>query len=66
MLDAAKSHNVRAQPIGHTAHGTFLIERNGTPLIRIAAQELTRVWRSAFALLLGGDSIEWSAGVPAG
>ena len=58
VLDAASKHGVAAKRIGHTAHGTFLIERNGVPLIRVAAQELARVWSSAFALLLGGDSID--------
>ncbi|MGN6182612.1 MAG: phosphoribosylformylglycinamidine synthase subunit PurL [Thermoanaerobaculia bacterium] len=59
VLDAARRAGVRAQRIGHTAHGTFLIERNGKPLVRIAAQELARVYRSSFALLLGGDTIEY-------
>ena len=58
VLAAASKHGVTARRIGHTAHGTFLIERNGVPLVRVAAQELGRVWRSAFALLLGGDTIE--------
>jgi phosphoribosylformylglycinamidine synthase II len=58
VLDAARRAGVRAQRIGHTAHGTFLIERNGTPLVRVAAQELARIYRSSFALLLGGDTIE--------
>jgi phosphoribosylformylglycinamidine synthase subunit PurL len=58
VLDAASSRGVAAKRIGHTAHGTFLIERNGVPLIRVAAQELNRVWSSAFALLLGGDTID--------
>ncbi len=31
---------------------------NGIPLIRISAQEVTRVWHSSFALLLGGDTVE--------
>ena len=58
VLAMANARGVKAQRIGHTAHGTFLIERNGVPLVRIAAQELARVWRSSFALLLGGDTIE--------
>jgi phosphoribosylformylglycinamidine synthase len=58
LLALASQHGIRVQPIGHTAYGTFLIERNGVPLVRIAAQELARVWRSAFALLLGGDTID--------
>ncbi|HYR29916.1 MAG TPA: AIR synthase related protein, partial [Thermoanaerobaculia bacterium] len=58
VLDAASKHGVAARRIGHTSHGTFLIERNGVPLIRVAAQELSRVWRSAFGLLLGGDTID--------
>ncbi|HEX7828921.1 MAG TPA: phosphoribosylformylglycinamidine synthase subunit PurL, partial [Thermoanaerobaculia bacterium] len=58
VLDAARKAGVRAQRIGHTSHGTFLIERNGVPLVRVAAQELARVYRSSFALLLGGDTID--------
>jgi phosphoribosylformylglycinamidine synthase len=58
VLSAATRAGVKAQRLGHTAHGTFLIERNGTPLVRVAAQELARVYRSSFALLLGGDTIE--------
>ncbi|HEY0155851.1 MAG TPA: phosphoribosylformylglycinamidine synthase subunit PurL [Thermoanaerobaculia bacterium] len=58
VLELARNRGVAAQRIGHTAFGTFLVERNGTPLVRVAAQELARVWRSAFALLLGGDTID--------
>ncbi|HEX2121145.1 MAG TPA: AIR synthase related protein, partial [Thermoanaerobaculia bacterium] len=57
-LEAANKAGVQAARIGHTAHGTFLIERHGRPLVRVSAQELTRVWRSAFALLLGGDTAD--------
>ena len=38
--------------IGRTQTATFLIERNGVPLIRTTTMELARIWRSAFALLL--------------
>jgi phosphoribosylformylglycinamidine synthase II len=58
VLALAKSHGVPAMRIGHTAAGVFLVERNGVPLIRIAPQEIARVWRSAFALLLGGDTVD--------
>jgi phosphoribosylformylglycinamidine synthase subunit PurL len=58
VLDVASKRGVTAKRIGHTAHGVFLIERNGVPLVRVAAQELARVWSSAFALLLGGDSVD--------
>ncbi|HEV7767023.1 MAG TPA: phosphoribosylformylglycinamidine synthase subunit PurL [Thermoanaerobaculia bacterium] len=58
VLGAAKNAGVAAQRIGYTAYGTFLIERNGMPIVRTSAQELARVWRSAFALLLGGDTPE--------
>jgi phosphoribosylformylglycinamidine synthase II len=57
VLELAQSAGVPAQRIGHTAHGTFLIERNGVPLIRIAAQELTRVWRTSFEKHLGGEDV---------
>ena len=54
----AKKHGVPAMHIGRTETAVFLIERNGVPLIRTTAPELSRIWRSAFALLLGGDTIE--------
>ena len=56
LLRRAKEHSVPAMPIGHTAAGAFLIERNGVALVRISSLELARIWRSAFALLLSGDS----------
>jgi len=46
------------QKIGRTVAGAFVIERNGVPLIRTSAEEMARVWRSAFALLLGGDTVD--------
>jgi len=58
VLELAREAGVPARRIGHTAHGTFLIERNGVPLVRIAPQELSRVWRSAFEALLAGDTID--------
>lgn len=58
VLEAAANAGVAAKHIGYTAYGTFLIERNGVPLIRISAQEAARVWRSSFALLLGGDTVD--------
>ena len=58
VLSLASKNGLKALRIGRTSHGTFLIERNGVPLVRVAAQELARVWRTAFALLLGGDSID--------
>jgi len=58
VLRIAREHGVHAQRIGHTAAGAFLIERNGVPLIRTTAPELARIWRTAFALLLGGDTID--------
>ena len=57
VLELARERGVHAQRIGHTAHGTFLIERSGTPLVRIAAQEVTRVWRAAFERALGGEDV---------
>ncbi len=58
LLRLAKYHGVRAVRIGRTEPAVFLIERNGVPLVRTAVPELARIWRSAFALLLGGDSID--------
>ncbi len=58
ILGRAKEAGIPAMRIGRTEAGTFLIERNGVPLIRTSAPELTRVWRTAFALLMGGDSVD--------
>jgi len=58
VLDAAREAGVAAHRIGHTAYGTFLIERNGVPLVRTSAQELHRVWRAGFAAQLAGDSVD--------
>jgi phosphoribosylformylglycinamidine synthase II len=58
VLRLANKHGVPALRIGRTTVAAFLIERNGVPLVRTSTPELSRIWRSAFALLLGGDSIE--------
>jgi len=57
VIDLARERGVRAQRIGYTSHGTFLIERAGVPLIRIAAPEVTRVWKTAFEAALGGEDV---------
>jgi len=54
----AAAFGVPARMIGKTTNAAFLIQRNGVPLIRTSTPELARIWRSAFGLLLGGDSIE--------
>jgi phosphoribosylformylglycinamidine synthase len=58
VLARAKRFGVPAVAIGRTETATFLIERNGTPLVRTTTPELRRIHRSAFALLLGGDGVE--------
>jgi len=58
VLGIARQHGCAAMRIGRTEVAAFLIERNGVPLVRTSTPELTRIWRSAFALLLGGDSID--------
>jgi len=58
VLRLAQQHGLAAMRIGRTEVAAFLIERNGVPLIRTPTPELARIWRSAFALLLGGDSID--------
>ncbi|HEY8712938.1 MAG TPA: phosphoribosylformylglycinamidine synthase subunit PurL, partial [Thermoanaerobaculia bacterium] len=52
VLRRANDAGVRAMRIGRTAAATFVIERNGVPLIRTNAPALAHVWRSAFALFL--------------
>jgi len=56
LLSRAYKAGVPARQIGRTETAMFLVERNGVPLIRTTTPELTRIWRSAFALLLGGDT----------
>ena len=58
VLLRAKRRSVPARQIGRTETAVFLIERDGVPLVRTTSQELSRIYRSAFALLLGGDSID--------
>jgi phosphoribosylformylglycinamidine synthase II len=58
LLRLTKNHGLPAMRIGRTEVAAFLIERNGVPLVRTSTPELARIWRSSFALLLGGDSIE--------
>jgi phosphoribosylformylglycinamidine synthase subunit PurL len=54
----ANRDGITATHIGRTVAAAFLIERNGVRLIRTTVPELARIWRSSFALLLAGDSIE--------
>jgi len=56
VLRIAREHGVTAQRIGRTVAAAFVIERRGVPLVRTNAMELGRIWRTAFGLLLGGDS----------
>ncbi len=58
LLRLAKHHGVPAMHIGRTKPAVFLIERNGVPLVHTTTPELSRIWRSAFALLLGSDTID--------
>jgi phosphoribosylformylglycinamidine synthase II len=58
LLRLARHHGIPAMRIGRTEPAVFLIERNGVALIRATTPELSRIWRSAFGLLLGGDTID--------
>ena len=58
VLNRASASGVPALRIGRTEPAVFLIERKGVPLIRSTVPELARIWRSAFGLLLGGDTID--------
>ncbi|HEX9501974.1 MAG TPA: AIR synthase related protein, partial [Thermoanaerobaculia bacterium] len=58
LLTLAKKHGVPAMRIGRTEPAVFIIERSGVALVRTTTPELSRIWRSALALLLGGDSID--------
>jgi len=57
LAELAASANLPIRRIGHTAHGVFLIERAGRPLVKIAPQELHRLWHSAFERHLGGEDV---------
>ncbi|HVS31506.1 MAG TPA: phosphoribosylformylglycinamidine synthase subunit PurL [Thermoanaerobaculia bacterium] len=58
VLALAKDFAIPARKIGRTETATFLVQRNGALLVRATVPEITRVWRTAFGLLLGGDSID--------
>jgi phosphoribosylformylglycinamidine synthase len=58
VLDAAQRHGVSAMRIGTTGGDTLAIRRNGVELVEAKLGELRRIWTSAFAQLLSGDSIE--------
>jgi len=58
VLSRARRFAVPARAIGKTGTATFLLERNGVFLVKTTTPELSRIWRSAFALLLGGDSVD--------
>ena len=57
LIELAQAGNLPIRRLGHTAHGVFLIENHGVPVVRIAPQELHRVWRSAFERHLGGEDV---------
>ncbi|MHB0969829.1 MAG: phosphoribosylformylglycinamidine synthase subunit PurL [Thermoanaerobaculia bacterium] len=58
VLELARKHGVSAFEAGRTSVATFLIERNGVPIVRTTTPELRRVWTEALPKLLAGDSIE--------
>jgi phosphoribosylformylglycinamidine synthase II len=58
VLEMASKHGIAARRLGHTAYGLFVIERGGVRLVHVGSSELERIWRSAFALLLGGDTVD--------
>jgi phosphoribosylformylglycinamidine synthase len=58
VLALAEKHGVPAMCIGRTETAVFRIERDDVALVRTTTPELARIWRSAFGLLLGGDSID--------
>ncbi|HUF18533.1 MAG TPA: phosphoribosylformylglycinamidine synthase subunit PurL [Thermoanaerobaculia bacterium] len=58
VLALAARHGVPAFEAGRTVDATFLIRRRGKVLVRSTVPELHRIWSTAFALLLSGDSVE--------
>ncbi len=58
VLRAAEKHVVPAFHAGRTVDAAFLIRRGGEILVRSTVPELHRIWSTAFALLLSGDSVE--------
>jgi len=58
VLLAARSAGVPAFSIGRTETAVFVVTKGSEVLIRATTPELNRVWDTAFAQLLSGDSIE--------
>ena len=58
VLRAAEERSVFAMKIGTTMKGSFRVTRGGATLLESTPEALHRIWSSAFALLLAGDSIE--------
>ena len=58
ILRIAEKHAVPAFEMGRTHDAVFIVRRNGEPLVRTTVPEIERIWSSAFASLLSGDSIE--------
>jgi phosphoribosylformylglycinamidine synthase len=58
VLDAAMRHGVAAMRVGTTGGELLSIRRNGVELAETKVAELRRVWTSAFAQLLSGDTID--------
>jgi phosphoribosylformylglycinamidine synthase II len=58
VLRECEKRGLEARRIGRTEIATFLVERNGIPLLRTTTEGLGRIWDSAFPKLLAGDSVE--------
>jgi len=58
VIRECEKRGLEAMRIGRTEIATFLIKRNGIPLVRTSTEGLERIWSSAFPKLLAGDSID--------
>ena len=58
VVARATRAGIRVHHIGRTTPSAFQISRNRVPLVRTTVAEMKRIWSSAFALLLAGDSID--------
>ena len=58
LVERAVERGVPAMEIGFTREGVLIVERDGRPLLHASTNALARLWTSAFALLLAGDTID--------
>jgi len=58
VLEAAKKRGVPAARIGTTGGKIIVVRRHGVELVETRVASMAELWRSAFAALLAGDTID--------